>query len=256
MKEQSDFYRLIKKLCYEKNIKFRQASFGYVTELKKDGIIRHIVGNSLELNSASAYKIASDKFATYSILVQNNIPVIKHNMVFNPETRSEYENDDIKKALIWFQEYGGKAIVKANNSSEGKDVFLVKTKEELKKRILECFMNNKDSVSICPVYNINYEYRVIILDNEILACYKKEKPFVIGDGICNLNQLIEKSEIPFFYNNLDLKYIPKKGEKIEVYWKHNLAQGAKPSFEIDIEKKKRIFDIALKVRRNTWNKIC
>ena len=137
--------------------------FGYVTELKKDGKIRHIVGETLELNSSSSYKIASDKFACFSILVQNDIPTIKYNIIFNPETRSEYENNDIKKAMILFEQYGRNVILKANNSSEGKDVFNIRDKEELKEKIIEEFLDRKDSVSICPFYNIGYEYRAIYL---------------------------------------------------------------------------------------------
>lgn len=136
MRNDTEFYKMIKKICDEKEIFMREASFGYVTELSKDGKVRHIVGEMLELNSASSYKIASDKFACYSVLVQNEIPSIKYNMIFNPETRSKYENDDVKKAIILFNSYGKKAILKANNSSEGKDVFYITSEEELKKKII------------------------------------------------------------------------------------------------------------------------
>jgi len=256
LKKQSDFYKLIEQLCFEKKIKMRQASFGYITELEKNGKIRHIVGESLELNSASSYKIASDKFATYAVIIQNNIPIIKHNMIFNPETRIDYEDNDIMKAMIWFEDYGEKAILKANNSSEGKDVYLVKDKNELKNKIIECFMNHKDSVSICPFYKISYEYRVIILDGEVLLCYKKEKPSIMGDGKSTVIELIEKEKISNYYDNLNFEYIPKINEKIEVFWKHNLSQGAKPNLEIDIDKKERICDIAIRARKGDRNQIC
>lgn len=246
MNTQSDFYKLIKEICEEKNIKMRSASFGYITELEKDGKVRHMVGNSLELNSASSSRIASDKFATYAILVQNNIPTIKHNMLFNPNTRSKYENNDMLKAYIWFEEYGKKVILKANKSMEGKDVFFIDNKEDLKMKIIEEFSNNKDTVSICPFYNINFEYRTIILDGEVICCYKKQKPSVTGDGKHSLQQLIKLTNIEKFYDNLDLNYIPKLNEKVEVYWKHNLSQGATISLEIEENKRNKIYEIAKK----------
>lgn len=244
MTRESDFFKLINEICKEKNINIRTASFGYITELEKNGKIRHLVGNGLELNSASSYKIASDKFATYAVLVQNHVPTIKYNMVFNPSTRSEYENNDMLKAMIWFEEYGRKVILKANSSSEGKDVFCITNKEKLKSKIIEEFSNNKDSVSICPFYNIDFEYRTIILDGEILYCYKKKKPSVIGNGQNNLEELIMLAKIENVYDDLDLSYIPKENEEVEVSWKHNLSQGAKPIIDICESKKSEIYTIA------------
>ena len=218
--------------------------FGYVTELKKDGKIRHIVGETLELNSSSSYKIASDKFACFSILVQNDIPTIKYNIIFNPETRSEYENNDIKKAMILFEQYGRNVILKANNSSEGKDVFNIRDKEELKEKIIEEFLDRKDSVSICPFYNIGYEYRAIYLDGNIEFCYKKEKPFVIGDGESTIKELSKKIYIKDFNLDIDFDYIPQKNEKVELSWKHNLSLGGIASLEIDDETRKKVYNLA------------
>lgn len=220
--------------------------FGYVTELKKDGKIRHIVGETLELNSSSSYKIASDKFACFSILVQNDIPTIKYNIIFNPETRSEYENNDIKKAMILFEQYGRNVILKANNSSEGKDVFNIRDKEELKEKIIEEFLDRKDSVSICPFYNIGYEYRAIYLDGNIEFCYKKEKPFVIGDGESTIKELSKKIYIKDFNFDIDFDYIPQKNEKVELSWKHNLVLGGIASLEIEDETRKKVYNLAKK----------
>ena len=114
MRKDTEFYKLIKEICKDKGILMRDASFGWVTELSKEKKVRHIVGESLELNSASSYRIASDKFACFSVLMQNKIPTIQYHMIFNPETRSGYENNDMKKAIILFRQYGKKAILKAN----------------------------------------------------------------------------------------------------------------------------------------------
>ena len=73
MRPDTDFYKLIKRICDEKGISMRNTSFDYVTTLEKDGKVRHIIGDnnaSLELNSASSYKIANDKFACFSVLAR------------------------------------------------------------------------------------------------------------------------------------------------------------------------------------------
>ena len=244
MKKDSDFYKLIKKICDDKNINMSDSSFGYVTELEKNGRVRRIVGESLELNTAASYKIASDKFACFSVLSKNEIPTIKYNMIFNPKTRSEYENNDIKKAMILFDQYDGKVILKANVSSEGKDVFCIENKMELEKKIIEEFADGKDSLSVCPFYDIDYEYRAIYLDGEILFCYKKEKPYVIGNGINTVSELVEKGQIESIDSKIDLNYIPKDNEKIEVSWKHNLCLGGIPNLEIDNDTKANVYNLA------------
>lgn len=246
MKKDSKFYKLINEICKEKGISMRDASFGYITELNKNGKVRHIVGESLELNSASSFKIASDKFACFSVLVQNSVPTIKYNMIFNPETRSDYENNDIKKAIILFNQYNQKVILKANDSSEGKDVFCITDKEDLKKKIVEEFANNKDTLSICPFYEIDYEYRAIYLDGKIIFCYKKEKPYIVGNGKEKIKELISNLNIEEIYDYLDLEYIPKENEKVEVAWKHNLALGGVPNLEIDENIREKIYDLAKK----------
>lgn len=246
MRKNSDFYNLIKKICKEKGILMRDASFGYITELNKNGKIRHIVGETLELNTANSFKIVSDKFACYSVLVQNEIPTIKYHMIFNPKTRSDYENNDIMKAMILFEQYGKKVVLKANVSSEGKDVFLITSKEELKNKIIEEFANQKDSVSICPFYNIKFEYRAIYLDGEIVFCYKKEKPYIIGDGKKTISELLIQYNLNNNYEFIDLNQVPKINEKIEISWKHNLTLGGIPNLEIEKNKKEKIYILAKK----------
>ncbi len=104
--------------------------------------------------------------------------------------------------------------------------------------------NGQDSVSICPFYNIGYEYRAIFLDGEIIFCFKKEKPYVIGDGKKNLRDLVSNLDVTDFYEYLDFDYIPKEGEKVEISWKHNLALGGVPNLEIDDNTRKRVYDLA------------
>ncbi|MBR2289137.1 MAG: hypothetical protein IJ867_00545 [Clostridia bacterium] len=246
MKKDTDFYCLIKRICDEKGILMRDASFGWVTELQKDGKVRHIVGQTLELNSVTSFKIASDKFACFSVLMQNDVPSIQHHMIFNPETRIGYEDNDVSKAMILFDRYGGKVILKANVSSCGKDVFCITSKEELKRRMIEEFADKKDSLSLCPFYEIRYEYRAIFLDGEIMLCFKKIKPFVVGDGKKTLGELVEEAQIEEVRDGLGLERIPDKDEKVEVSWKHNLSLGGLADLEIEEETRGKVCELAKK----------
>ena len=244
MLKKRPIWKIINEICTEENIKLKSMSYGYITELEKNGIKKRMVGNSLEINSANSYKIASDKYATYEMLKVYDIPTIKHYMIFNPETRSEFYDNEIEKAKKIFNENNKKIILKSNDSSEGRYVFKIEDEKELEEKILELFEDKKDTLSLCPFYDIDYEYRAVFLDGEILYLYQKEKPYVIGNGKDSLEILIKNNEILDFYEELDFQYVPKIDEKIEVSWKHNLSRGALPVEIKDEELKNRLINLA------------
>lgn len=224
---------VIYELCSEKNIEIKELSYGWIKELKKDNKVHHIIRNVFDLNSEIACEIANDKFATYEVLKNNEIPVFEHKIIFNPKTRSDYYKksfiEEAKKLLL----NNEKVVVKANDSYQGKDVYLCENEVDIYNTIDLLFKNENDTLSICPFLNIDYEYRCIYLCGEIIYIYKKEKPYVVGDGIHNLHELIKKIEkdrnisIETF-KNIDLNSIPKYNEKVIISWKHNLNNGANP----------------------------
>ena len=121
--ENTIFYKIINELCNEKRIEQNLLSFNWIRQLKKDGKIRNLIRYQFDLNSANSFRIAGDKYATYALLRENNIPIIEHRMVFNPETREEYfENIQIDNAIDLLK--NGKVILKANQSAKGKHVIL------------------------------------------------------------------------------------------------------------------------------------
>ena len=227
------FDGIISEICNEKNIEIKEVSYGWIKILKKDKKTRYIVGYTFELNSAVSKNISKDKYATYEILKHNDIPIIEHNIVFNPVTRSNYykkEHIDVAKELLSTNK---KIIVKANDSSCGREVFCCENEVEIEQIISNLFENNNNSLSICPFINIKYEYRAIYLYGDIIYLYKKTKPYVIGNGINNLSFLINQKKMKEnididISRTLDLHYIPKENEKVVISWKHNLSNSAEP----------------------------
>ncbi len=229
MKKQS--IEMLQQICKEMNIEIKNLSYGWIFKLSKNDKIRYITGN-FDINKAASSKIASDKYATYEVLKSQNIPVIKHTMVFNPEERKEY----VKEEEVWDIVYKEldkekKIVVKPNYGFEGKGVFCCNSIDEAEEAV-KFLLNRNSSISVCPFYDIKKEYRAFYLNGKILLIYEKEKPFVIGNGKDNVRTLTEKLNLPnndVVKNNLkkiDMNYIPKENEKIELSWKHNLYGGA------------------------------
>ena len=251
MDEQKNIFKILNELCEEKNIEQSLLSFGWIRELKKDNRIHHIIRYQFDLNSANSYHIANDKYATYVILKENNVPMIKHEMLFSPYTRSAYHDENyIEKVKMMLEENNNRLIIKANDSCQGRDVYFANNEKTAQKVIEKMFEENKDSISLCPFVDIDYEYRVVVLDNEILYLYKKKKPFVVGDGKRTIRELINSKyskDIEFtFVKGLDFNFIPKENEEIIISWKHNLSGGAEPVLVENDENIDKIKDIAIK----------
>ena len=235
---------LIYEICKELNIKIEELSYGWIYKLTKDGKIRYIGRKSFDINNVESSTIASDKYATYEVLKSQNIPIIEHKIIFDPNKRKDYMT---KKEIINIisSEFKGrrKIVVKPNIGETGKDVFCCDSIEEIEKIVKELLKNNS-SISICPYYDIKNEYRVFYLRGEVLLIYKKIKPFVIGDGKSSLKELVSKLNLPKNdvveenLSKLDLNYIPENKEKIELSWKHNLSGGATPQI---IEKNDKVY---------------
>lgn len=234
MESSKPFFKIVDEICDEENINQKMISYNWIRELKKGNKTHYIMSYQFDLNTANSYNIAHDKFATYDVLNSNNVPTIEHRMIFNPKTRSKFYGEKfIKDAEELLLENNNKVVIKANESCEGKDVYFCSNKQEIEETVQKLFNENKDTLSACPYIDIDYEYRVIYLDGEILYMYKKKKAFVVGDGNRNLKELIkeinEKRNINIeIIKDLDLNYIPKPEEEVYVSWKHNLYNGATP----------------------------
>jgi len=205
------YYNLFKKICDENNYKFSALSDNYIfcIETKEHKKI-FILGNSLSLNDNVAQKICMDKTALSVILEENNIPCVDNILLKNPKIYKNYDN----KALKNFLKQNGTIVIKDNEGSSGKLVFKTKSFLKAKFFIHKIHKQNKD-VCISKFDNINSEYRLIMLDENCEIMYKKEKPFIIGDGKTSYYKLFFKK-----YGDLNIKknffkslYIPRKIKK-------------------------------------------
>ena len=162
--EERMFHVLIRDVCDEMGIKMEKLSYNWILQLTKDEKVRHITSSTFDLNPEASGIIANDKYATYTVLNSQNIPVVKHTMIFNPATRIGLIEDNGIWSIITteFLKYGS-LVVKPNSGCEGQGVYLCKTMKEVENAVEKLF-KTQDSISVCPYYNIKTEYRTFYLN--------------------------------------------------------------------------------------------
>ena len=218
---------LIREICKEKGIEKIDISYDWISILKKGDKHKKLVDGNFYLNSRISVELAKDKYSTYELLQYYHIPMIEHQILFNEKMIPDVEKINDHYNILRNQQ---KQVIKANNSSQGKDVYVCEQEDKKIELVEELFEREIEAVVVCPYFEIEYEYRAIFLDGEIIYIYKKQKPFVIGDGKSNLKILIEK-QLKYLVEpmeDLDFERIPNPDEKVIVGWKHNLSNGAIP----------------------------
>lgn len=215
-----------------------------VTELYDSGIYEVGYGKMGKMIEATigqktgciGVDISCDKLLTKHLLESQNIPVADGNKVNN-----------IIDALRESESIGYPVVLKPQFGNKGKDVILnIKNEKELVEAYTSLRKKQKDI--IIEQYFKGNDYRVCVVNYEVVAVSLRVKPFVIGNGKDNLKSLIsslnedsrrgEDHEKPLTKikfdedllrclekQNIRLDYVPKEGEKIILRENANLSTG-------------------------------
>ena len=232
------FKKIIIEICKELNIKYTILSNDWIIKLVKFNKTKYIIGNKFNLNKYTSGQAMCDKSAFYDILINLNIPTCIHNIIYN--------DLDKQKLITYFEKNNKIIVIKPNTGASGTDVYKITDKEELlikAKKLLKKYQ----SISICPYYNIKYEYRVVVLDNKIKLIYRKENPKVVGDGKTKIKDLLIKFNKYYFKDKTLSNKILKPGEEYVYDWRFNLTRGSIASIDIDDNLKEQLSKIAIKV---------
>lgn len=192
---------IIKNYCETNNISLELISSDWILKLTKNNIIRYIHGYQFDLNSAGTLMICNDKSAVSEVLTSLDIQNVNHTLIL-PKLNQE----KINIASLLFNKFDKNVVLKTNNGTGGRDVFRITEFNDLLEKMRYLFDKN-EYASISPFYEIDNEYRVIVLNEEVKLIYSKYRT-----------------------NN----------------WKHNLGLGAEPIVTDDIEICTKLSEIAIK----------
>lgn len=209
----SNFANILYEVCEELDISIESFSYYWAHRLKKGDKTRYIVGYQFPLNTSSVKEICQDKVLTYGILNDSSVPAMTHIFLPNNIASTGLDREDHERLAEMMLNIYGCIVIKDNYGTGGNKVFKVTDMEEFEK-VLDTIYQSSYAASLSPYYDIENEYRVVMLKGEPELVIRKDRPFILNE----------------------------KGEKVYQNWKHNLGQGAigviLPDSEIPEEVKK------------------
>ena len=244
---QSTYAKIIHEICRDNDIELTSFSGDWVFMLKKGDKLKYILAYQFDLNTAAVQGICKDKCAASDILMHHGVPCVEH-VFFTTPVSSYLPKGGNMKRLQQLLDKHSKLVCKPNEGASGKNVFAVTNGGELEAAMSKIF-ESAESMAVSPYYEIEKEYRLIVLDGVVKLAFSKEIPYVKGDGASNLATLISKGNLhvlPAGMESVDLGQVLEKGAVWKYGWKHNLAHGAIAQVVSDDALISSLSDLAIK----------
>lgn len=212
----------------------------------RSGRKRYFSYSSLDLNPFGASEIAKDKDYANFFMRKMGYPTVSGSRTFFSNEWAKdigLPNRDANAAYSYAKKLGFPVIVKPNSGSQGVDVALVYNKREFFRAIRAVF--KRDKVALVQQQVKGRDYRLVVLDNEVISAYERIPLNIIGNGASTVGQLLKekqryfaftgrdtkiKSDDPRILNKLkhqglNLRSVPAKGERIFLLDNANLSSG-------------------------------
>ena len=162
-----------------RGIPYRRLTDGSLTQFGWGRRQRRIQAAEVDRTSAIAESIAQDKDLTKAMLAAVGVPV--------PSGRPVSDVDDAWAAM---QALGGRVVVKPLDGNQGKGVTVnIATREQLAQAYAAA--RAISSKVIVEQYIPGNDYRLLVVGNRLIAAARRDPPFVIGDGVRTVRQLVD-----------------------------------------------------------------
>ncbi len=145
------------------------------------GCYRKIIRATITQNTSYlAVENTDDKYLTYKMLEEMGIPVPKRILT-----------SAVNEALQFFHETGSPIVIKPINGYRGKRVNVNLDTEE---KIIKAFFWAKtyEEDVIVQEFVKGNTYRVLVIDGKFAAAVQLIAPFVVGDGVRTIKELIDE----------------------------------------------------------------
>lgn len=168
------------KACRKKDIPITSLGYGSLFQLGYGKNQRRVKATLTDYTSCLGVDIAGNKELTKKMLGHCGIPVPRGKVV---------KND--RDALLAAKEIGGPVVIKPYNGNQGKGVSLnLQNENEIKRAFYFAHYYSEDV--IVEKYFQGKHYRLLVVNNKVVAAAERFPAHVIGDGIQCVRELVAK----------------------------------------------------------------
>lgn len=168
----------------------------------KNGRHSYFRYNTLDLNPVGASDVAKDKDYAAYFMKALGYPVPESRAFFSPEWAETIRSKlSVDAARTYAAKKGFPLIVKPNSGSQGFGVYLARDMRTFDSALKHVFRNDK--VALVQELLTGRDYRIVVLDGEIISAYERIALNVIGDGRSTVLQLLKKKQRGFLLSKRD-----------------------------------------------------
>jgi D-alanine-D-alanine ligase and related ATP-grasp enzymes len=168
----------------------------------RNGRKRYFRGSTLDLNPVGASDIAKDKDYAAYFMKRMGYPVVPSKTFFSPRfARAIGSARNIEAAYRHALKVGFPVIVKPNSGSQGAGVAKVYTKRELLRALRAVFRRDRVALVQTPVRG--KDYRIVVLDKNVISAYERIPLNITGDGVRTVKQLLADKQRQFIASGRD-----------------------------------------------------
>lgn len=176
-----------------------EPQYRYVGQIvTSDGRKFYFRNTNFDLNGQGASEIARDKdYAAYYMGLMG-YPVPEGRAFYSDRWSKAISSDRNKhQAYEYARTLGFPVIVKPNSKSQGTAVAKVYNKRELMAALRDVFNVAKDRVALVQRPVDGDDYRIVVLDDEVISAYRRLPLSVVGDGKSTIEDLLGLKQLHF-----------------------------------------------------------
>jgi D-alanine-D-alanine ligase-like ATP-grasp enzyme len=178
-----------------------QITFKNGTPISRRSYFRY---NTLDLNPVGSSDVAKDKDYATLFMKKMGYPVPPGKTFFRKDFAEAIGSKRTAVAAIAYaKQQGFPLFAKPNSGSQGKNVFRVSNVHELHQALKTIFLDDRVALLQKPV--TGRDYRIVVLDKEIISAYERIALNVIGDGKSTIKQLLAKKQRGFTASSRDTR---------------------------------------------------
>jgi len=154
--------------------------------------------NTLDLNPVGASDIAKDKDYANLFMRRLGYPVVPNSKTFFSKEWAQAigaSRRTIDDAYVYAKRLDFPVVVKPNSGSQGSGVAIVHNRREFYRAMRAAFKLDRVALVQRPVHG--QDYRLVVLDDEVISAYKRIPLNIVGDGKTSIQRLLRMKQRQF-----------------------------------------------------------